>query len=148
MQANDSTYDKRAYPIARPTDCSKGAECKRFQAEFCAGAQAIDMGEIVTGAQAGGDTLFLALDDIVLGMYPGGGGANAPGGVLNGANTRKLNAMQKKAAGIMNKYFLDEDYRKSLRFARPASTPGTCGWRTCVIATRCPMSRHLLNGVL
>ena len=100
MQANESTYDKRAYPIARPTDCSKGAECKRFQAEFCAGAQAIDIGEVVTGAHAGDDTLFLALDDIVLGMYPGGGGANAPGGVLNGENTRKLNSMQKKAAGI------------------------------------------------
>jgi hypothetical protein len=43
MQASESTYDKRAYPIARPTDCRKGAESKRFQEEFLAGAQAVEV---------------------------------------------------------------------------------------------------------
>ena len=73
MQANEATYDKRAFPIARPTTCAKGAECKRFQEEFINGAQSIDIDNDYT------------LDDVLLGKDQGG---DAPGAVL--AHPRSL----------------------------------------------------------
>ena len=66
MQANEATYDKRAFPIARPTTCAKGAECKRFQEEFINGAQSIDIDNDYT------------LDDVLLGKDQGGDAPGAP----------------------------------------------------------------------
>ena len=48
MQESDATYDRRAFPLCRPTDCSKGAECERFKAEFINGAQRIEMVTLTT----------------------------------------------------------------------------------------------------
>ena len=57
MQESDATYDRRAFPLCRPTDCSKGAECERFKTEFINGAQRIEMVTLTTGPAAGGATL-------------------------------------------------------------------------------------------
>ena len=70
MQANESTYDKRAYPIARPTDCSKGAECKRFQTEFLQGAQAVEVEKITTTTRGGGGAPGAPRPARVLGLEP------------------------------------------------------------------------------
>ena len=75
MQESDATYDRRAFPLCRPTDCSKGAECERFKTEFINGAQRIEMVTLTTGPAAGGATLEYCLDDILLGMYPTSGRA-------------------------------------------------------------------------
>lgn len=87
MQESDATYDRRAFPLCRPTDCSKGAECERFKTEFINGAQRIEMVTLTTGPAAGGATLEYCLDDILLGMYPTSGVAGAPAGTLNAENT-------------------------------------------------------------
>ena len=80
MQESDATYDRRAFPLCRPTDCSKGAECERFKTEFINGAQRIEMVTLTTGPAAGGATLEYCLDDILLGMYPTSGVVGAPAG--------------------------------------------------------------------
>ena len=83
MQESDATYDRRAFPLCRPTDCSKGAECERFKTEFINGAQRIEMVTLTTGPAAGGTTIECCLDDVLLGMYPTSTVAGAPGGTLN-----------------------------------------------------------------
>ena len=126
MQESDATYDRRAFPLCRPTDCSKGAECERFKTEFINGAQRIEMVTLTTGPAAGGATLEYCLDDILLGMYPTSGVAGAPAGTLNAENTAKLVKAQKRAASILAPYFLLKNFRDAL--VREAGTHGRNMW--------------------
>ena len=57
MQLNDATYDRRAFTICRPYDCSRGAEYRRFSREFLAGGQSIDADENFSA-----DEVLLGLD--------------------------------------------------------------------------------------
>ena len=67
--SNDSTYDRRAFPIARPTPGDRGSDCPRFQREFLAGAQAYKIDD------------DWSLDEVLLGNDAGGDGPLAPPGV-------------------------------------------------------------------
>ena len=80
MQSNDATYDRRAFPICRPYDCSRGAEYRRFSREFLAGAQSIDVDD------------NYSLDEVVLGLHQGGDDPSAQassGNNLCGAAIRR-----------------------------------------------------------
>ena len=91
MQTNDATYDRRAFPICRPYDCSRGAEYRRFCREFLAGAQAVDADNDYT------------VEEVLLGQDQGGdhpGAAAATTAAANRAHARRI----KKAAGILQKY--------------------------------------------
>ena len=101
MNSNESTYDRRAFPICKPYGCERGAEYRRFAREFLAGAQSIDA-----------DDNF-SIDEVLLGTHQGGDDPSAAAATTQQA-TRSCARRNKKAAGILQKYILDERLRTLL----------------------------------